>query len=85
MVDFPLFRKYNGVQTYFKIKSESSFQELKVSDGFYSLNDFEVVNHFDRLFIQDIIQKHEDRWLEVGEDEFVEQLNYCETHLKKIP
>ena len=35
MVDFPLFRKYNGVQTYFKIKSESSFQELKISESFY--------------------------------------------------
>jgi hypothetical protein len=84
MVDFPLFRKYNGVQTYFKIKSESSFQELKISEGFYSLNEFDAVNHFDRLFIQDMIQKHEDRWLETGEPEFALQLDYCQTHLKRI-
>ncbi len=83
-MDFPLFRKYNGIETYFKVKSDTSFQELKISDSFYSLNDFEVVNHFDRLFIQDIIQQHEGRWLVTDENQYNLQLRFCENNLRRI-
>jgi hypothetical protein len=83
-MDFPIFRKYNGIETYFKVKSDTSFQELKISDSFYSLNDFHVVNHFDRLFIQDIIQQHDGRWLVTDEHQYNLQLQFCENNLKRI-
>lgn len=84
-MEFPLFRKYSGIETYFKVGSESAFQELKISDQFYSLNDFEALNHFDRLFISDLISLHENRWVEISGQEYLQRVKECEQHLKRIP
>lgn len=83
-MQFPLFRKYSGIETYFKVMSETSFEELKISEQFYSLNEFNAVNHFDRLFIGDIITKHENRWEEIAEKDYRNQVMYCESNLKRI-
>jgi hypothetical protein len=83
-MDFPQYRKYNGIETYFMIFSEIFFQELKISGKFYSINDFNAVNHFDKMFISDMLNFHEGRWLQSSSAEYLERSSFCENNLPRI-
>ena len=52
---YPIFRKYNDGLTYFKITSDTEFQELKRQGKYYSLSNFKCKIHPDRVFMNDLI------------------------------
>ncbi len=68
---YPIYRKYNGIDVWFKILSETEFLEYKKM-GAKVLKDQIVAKIFpEKQFIQDMINLYEERWIEVTESEFL--------------
>jgi len=68
---YPIYRKYKGIDVWFKIDSETEFTEYKKM-GNKLLKDTIVAKIFpEKQFIQDMINLYEGRWVEVGEKELV--------------
>lgn len=66
-MNYPIYRKYKGIDVYFKIVSETEFTEYKKM-GSKLLKDQIVAKIFpEKQFIQDMINLYEDRWIEVTE------------------
>jgi len=68
---YPIYRKYKGIDVWFKIDSETEFTEYKKM-GNKLLKDTIVAKIFpEKQFIQDMINLYEDRWIEVTEIELL--------------
>ena len=66
-MNYPIYRKYNGIEVWFKIVSETEFVEYKKM-GDKVLKDHIIAKIFpEKQFIQDMINKYEGRWVEVTE------------------
>lgn len=64
---FPIYRKYVGVETYFKIVNEKEFIEIKKVGSQY-INHHIVATQFPEIqFIKDMIDCYEVRWEEISE------------------
>jgi len=81
---FPKYRKYAHERTYFKILSAEHFEELAIHGSFYSLRPFRAQIHPDRVLINDMIQNHNNHWLESNEKEYEEKVAYCKQKLKEL-
>ncbi len=69
---YPIYRKYNGIDVWFKIESETQFIEYKKM-GKKLLKDTVIAKIFpEKQFIQDMINLYEGRWIEVNELELLE-------------
>ena len=69
---YPIYRKYNGIDVWFKIVSETEFLEYKKM-GEKILKDQIIAKIFpEKQFIQDMINLYEGRWIEVTELEYLE-------------
>jgi hypothetical protein len=70
-MNYPIYRKYKGIDVYFKIESETEFVEYKKM-GSRLLKDQIMAKIFpEKQFIQDMINLYEDRWIEVSEIELL--------------
>ena len=78
-MNFPVYRRYNGIDTFFRIDSPDSFLELKIMGSMYQLNHFFANNFLDRVFISDMISLDQDRWLDLSAQDFDEQLEFCKS------
>ena len=68
---YPIYRKYNGIDVWFKILSETEFVEYKMM-GDRLLTDTIIAKIFpEKQFIQDMINLYESRWVEVEEIELL--------------
>jgi len=68
---YPIYRKYNGIDVWFKIESETEFTEYKKM-GDKLLKDTIIAKIFpEKQFIQDMINLYEGRWIEVNEIELL--------------
>ncbi len=68
-MEFPIYRKYNGIDVWFKILSNTQFIEYKKM-GSKLLTDHITATIFpEKQFIQDMISFHEDRWIETTEED----------------
>ena len=68
-MEFPIYRKYNGIDVWFKILSPTHFIEYKKMGS--KLIKHEVIAKIfpEKQFIQDLINCHEDRWERTTENE----------------
>jgi len=68
---YPIYRKYNGIDVWFKIESETEFTEYKKM-GNKLIKDTIIAKIFpEKQFIQDMINLYEGRWIEVNEIELL--------------
>jgi len=68
---YPIYRKYKGIDVWFKIESETEFTEYKKM-GDKLLKDTIIAKIFpEKQFIQDMINLYVGRWIEVNEIELL--------------
>lgn len=81
---FPLFRKYANGNTYFKIISTDTFEELKIMGNYYSLKNYKATILPDRNYIIDLIKNKGNHWVIIDEMEFNYALKKCEETKQKV-
>ena len=67
---FPQYRKFSGVDVWYKISSLDEFTELKRAGGNYVAEEFVASQYPEKLRIQDMLNCHEDRWQHISEEEY---------------
>lgn len=82
--NFPLFRKYTHGNTYFKISSNDSFEELKIMGNNYSVKHYKATILPDRNYISDLIKNEGNHWEIIEETDFNEVLANCEKSKQKV-
>ncbi len=70
MNKFPIYRKYKNNSSWFRVNSLDSFDEIKKVGEKYYLFHFEVKILPDRNFISDMLNKYEEHWDVISEDDF---------------
>ena len=76
-VVYPQYRKYPNNKAYFKIKSSTSWEEVRAIGSKYVFHEFTVNILPDRNFIYDMTFDYENNWEKIEEAEY-------ESVLKKI-
>lgn len=61
-MEFPIYRKYKGIDVWFKITSQSTFTEYKKLGPKIMENAIEAKIFPEKQFIQDMINCYENRW-----------------------
>ena len=72
MTQFPIYRKYNGLEVWFKIIDLTHFIQYKKMGSKLLVDEIEAKIFPGKLFIQDMISFREGRWVEVTESELKE-------------
>lgn len=67
-MNYPVYRKFKGIDVWFKISSDTSFIEIKKLGSRLLISKIQAVQFPEKLLIQDMIAKHENRWEEVEQD-----------------
>ncbi|MBK6950933.1 MAG: hypothetical protein IPH24_02500 [Crocinitomicaceae bacterium] len=67
-MNYPIYRKFKGIDVWFKISSDTSFIEIKKLGTRVLISKIEAVQFPEKLLIQDMIAKHENRWEEVDQE-----------------
>lgn len=65
--NFPQYRKYKGLNTWYKISGVNEFAEIKQVGESYLLSHISADQYPEKLRIQDMLNCHEERW-EVTEE-----------------
>lgn len=63
-MNYPVYRKYNGADTWFKIISETEFMEVKRVGSKLLRSHIIAVQFPEKQFIRDMLALHEQRWVE---------------------
>lgn len=69
-VIYPLYRKYSHGRTYFKVISESEWEEVQVMGNKYSIHQFKATILPDRNYIHDLTFDFKSNWIEIDEKEY---------------
>lgn len=69
-VKYPLFRKYEGNRSYFKITSPKDFTEIQVMGNRFFVHDIRAKTFPDFQLIVDMINLHNNHWIESNATEF---------------
>ena len=83
-MQFPQYRKYKNMETYFKIISEKEFEEIKVVGKKYILHTVKAEQYPERLRIQDMLENEEELWDVITEEEFLERELYILSNFQNI-
>ncbi|MDA7803345.1 hypothetical protein N8987_02050 [Crocinitomix sp.] len=67
---FPQFRKYNGIDVWFKILNDKQFVEVKRLGERYILHEVVAEQYPEMLLIQDMLKCLDNRWEVAEEQEF---------------
>ena len=70
MMVFPAYRKYKNNKSFFKILSPSVFEEVQLIGKKLVFRTTEEKQYPEKLFIQDMLFNFEERWDEIGAEEF---------------
>lgn len=65
---YPVYRKFKGIDVWFKITSDLSFIEIKKMGTRILISKVKAVQFPEKLLIQDMIDLHENRWEEVDQE-----------------
>ncbi|UKN02402.1 hypothetical protein K6119_02565 [Paracrocinitomix mangrovi] len=68
---FPQFRKYKGINTWFKIEAKNQFTEIKKVGNQFQIHEVIAEQYPEKLMIQDMLNCYEDRWEEISEEEYL--------------
>ena len=69
-IKFPAFRKYIGVETYFKIESTETFEEIRKIGEKWMIENHRARILPDRNFIQDLLYNFKDFAEEISDTEY---------------
>lgn len=75
-MEFPQYRKYANIETYFKIISEKEFEELAVMGKKYIDHWVRAEQYPEMLRIQDMLNNEGGLWEVLTEETFVDKRNY---------
>ncbi len=78
-MQFPQYRKYRNLETYFTILSDKAFEELKVIGGKYVETKVVASQFPEQLLIQDMLNNEGNRWETLTANEFQEKLEAIKT------
>lgn len=67
---YPQYRKYSHERTYFKIISESEWEEIQIMGSKYHIQRFKATILPDRNYIYDLTFDYKNNWLEIDADEY---------------
>lgn len=68
---FPVFRKYIGIEVWFKILSPDAFIEIKKVGKQFVVSEIKATIYPEKTFIQDMLSCYEDRWEEINEADYI--------------
>lgn len=74
-MDFPIYRKYKGIDVWFKIYNTDCFLEVKKVGKRTISSEIKAILYPEKQFIMDMINCYEDRWEEADEVAFKTFLN----------
>jgi hypothetical protein len=80
---YPLFRKQADDKTYYKIISESEFEELKIVGKKYAVFHIKAIKFPEKLYISELI-KAGNSIQSLNEQQYLEILKYCQSRFQKI-
>ena len=83
-MEFPQYRKYKNIATYFIIHSEKRFEEIKVIGSKYAVSEVEAIQFPEQLLIQDMLENRDGRWETVSASDFSTTINLIKTTKTKI-
>jgi len=83
-MEYPQYRKYKNIETYFLIHSEKYFEEVKVIGSKYSVSIVEAVQFPEQLLIQDMLANRDNRWETLSSIEFLENVKYIKESKTKL-
>ena len=69
-MDFPQYRKYKNIETYFKIISEKEFEEISSLGNKYVKHSIVAKQYPELLRIQDMLNCEENIWEIIEENEY---------------
>ena len=67
---FPTYRKYTGINVWFKIIDEKNFIEVKQVGVRFLSHEVHALQYPEMVFIQDMLSCLEERWIETTAAEF---------------
>ena len=70
-MDFPQYRKYKNIETYFKIISEKKFEEISSLGGKYMQYKVIATKYPEMLRIQDMLSCKDQVWEIIEENEYL--------------
>ncbi len=83
-MEFPQYRKYKKIKTYFRINSEKSFDELTLMGQKYLLHSVEAIQYPEMIRVQDMLKNENEMWEIISAKEFEEQYTYALDNLEKV-
>ena len=69
--EYPQYRKYVGIETYYKIESPEVFVELIKLGANIQEHRVEAIQYPEKLRIQDMLSCLDGRWEVISEDDFL--------------
>ena len=84
MIAFPVYRKYPHNRTYFKIYSETEFEEIQLIGKYYQIQLNKATILPDRNFIYDMLHDYQNNWIEISAEEYVQFFQQCQKNLTEI-
>ena len=84
MIAFPVYRKYPHNRTYFKIYSETEFEEIQLIGKYYQIKLNKATILPDRNFIYDMLHDYQNNWIEISAEEYVQFFQQCQKNLTEI-
>jgi len=81
--EFPIYRKYNHDNTYFKINSKENFDELMIVGSFFIFRNQQAQILPEYTMIIDMIENANNNWLAITKDDFEFKLSYCNNELNE--
>ena len=80
MQHYPVYRKYKGLNVWFKIISDRSFTELKRVGELWVKHEVTAIQYPEIILIQDMLKCAEDRWEPMSGELFEEVLEEIDLH-----
>lgn len=68
-MEFPIYRKYNGIDVWFKILSPTQFIEYKRMGSKLLTEHITATIFPEKQFIRDMITFHDNRWIETNKED----------------
>lgn len=81
---FPICLKSPDGNTFFKIDSATTFEELRKLGAYYSHNKITANTLPDRNYLADLIEGHENHWEHITATTFEQELQYCSANLSVL-
>jgi len=69
-VSYPLYRKYAHERTYFKVLSDSEWEEIHIMGSNYILHQFKAKILPERNYIYDLTHDYQTNWVAIEADEY---------------